>query len=215
MNSWVLGECLGTGESGEVRLVTSKQSSASHGAFEADDSTIPPGTYACKIIRRCKFPVPTGLANPSSPFGDTSQTSAGPDERFHREIRLLRQLNHPNITSLKGVITCPVNFYIFMEYVPGGDLRTFVFQRKERGLGPMPEGQIRRIFRQICRAVLYLHDHDIVHRDLKLENILLTKDDPPVVKVADLGVAKEGAMAISQMSTVCGTPTYWAPGRSW
>lgn len=73
------------------------------------------------------------------------------------------------------------------------------------------ESETREIALMVCEAVAYLHSKGITHRDLKPENLLLTRGAKPVCKVTDFGLAKmvdEGTM----LKTMCGTPTYLAPG---
>ena len=72
------------------------------------------------------------------------------------------------------------------------------------------ESDARLIFKQLVAGVKYMHDIGIVHRDLKLENLLLAKKgDIRSIKIADFGLAKKQAQA--QLSTICGTPQYVAP----
>ncbi|KIY91268.1 calcium/calmodulin-dependent protein kinase I [Monoraphidium neglectum] len=95
--------------------------------------------------------------------------------------------------------------YLICELVTGGELLEAVIRR-----GYYSEAEARLCFQQLLRGIDYLHSRNVVHRDLKLENLLLAApDDITKVKIADFGLAKRSAAGA--MSTVCGTPQYVAP----
>lgn len=92
-----------------------------------------------------------------------------------------------------------------MELASGGEL----YQRVRRN-GRLAEGEVKRIFAAIVEGVYYLHSHGIIHRDLKLSNILLSSEGMP--KIADFGLAvKVAGDRDSEQQTLCGTPNYLAP----
>lgn len=108
--------------------------------------------------------------------------------------------------------------YIFQDLIPGGDLFSYV---RHKG-GHLNEAQATAVLLQILKAVEYLHDHGIVHRDLKLENILMTSlDDRARVVVADFESARrvpsnassqpETTYPSRRMNTQVGTAEYTAP----
>ncbi|KAH9892438.1 kinase-like domain-containing protein [Cubamyces lactineus] len=130
-------------------------------------------------------------------------------KRKLREITILERLQHKNICQLKEVYVQHDNIYLVLELVPGGDLVRHLLQRGRQGRR-LTESQAKHITYQICDALAYVHAQGIAHRDLKLENVLLTNDDPPVVKVADFGLAKV-IDTLTVLHTVCGTPDYLAP----
>ncbi|OSC96762.1 kinase-like protein, partial [Trametes coccinea BRFM310] len=129
--------------------------------------------------------------------------------RLLREITVLERLEHKNICQLKEVFVHSRNVYLVLELVPGGDLVRYLMQLEKRGRR-MKEQEARHITYQICDALAYVHRHGIAHRDLKPENVLLTNDNPPVVKVADFGLAKV-IDTLTMLHTICGTPIYLAP----
>jgi serine/threonine protein kinase len=93
-----------------------------------------------------------------------------------------------------------------MEMLEGGELLDAVLEK-----GHYSEADARSCFLQIMRAIQYLHSRGIVHRDLKLENLLLVrKKDIGHIKIADFGLARR-YMGASAMTTICGTPQYVAP----
>ncbi|EEB93591.1 hypothetical protein MPER_07724, partial [Moniliophthora perniciosa FA553] len=114
------------------------------------------------------------------------EESSSSNVNLQREIAIMKELHHPNICALKDVFVCDNNdINLVIELVDGGDLLDFIIHDKITS-----EGQARYITRQLCEALSYIHGKGVAHRDLKPENILLTADDPPIVKVADFGLAK-------------------------
>lgn len=106
-------------------------------------------------------------------------------EKFNREIEILSSLNHPNICQLIEYFRDEATISLVLEYIAGGDLLDYIVSRDG-----VPEERAKLFTFQLCEALKYLHDKRIAHRDLKPENILLTDDEPPVVKIADFGLAK-------------------------
>ncbi|TFK85051.1 Pkinase-domain-containing protein [Polyporus arcularius HHB13444] len=122
-----------------------------------------------------------------------------------REIDIMQRLQHRNICQFKEVFYETSGISIVLEFVKGGDLLDYLEMRKE-----LPEPVAQRLTYQICEALAYVHGLGIAHRDLKPENILLTDDNPPVVKIADFGLAKV-VDTMTALHTFCGTPAYLAP----
>ncbi|KAF8993679.1 kinase-like domain-containing protein [Cyathus striatus] len=125
---------------------------------------------------------------------------------FAREISIMEKLRHPNICQLKEVFFQANNeINLVLELVEGGDLLEYIL--KNNGLG---EVDAQHITYQVCQALAYIHSKGVAHRDLKPENILLTDHRPPIVKVADFGLAK-AVDSMTMLRTMCGTPSYLAP----
>ncbi|TFY79147.1 hypothetical protein EWM64_g4868, partial [Hericium alpestre] len=124
-----------------------------------------------------------------------------------REISILESLSHPNIVQLLEVVGRPDEdiMYLVLEYVDGGDLLDYIVKRN--GLS---EEAAKHITRQMCGALAHIHARGITHRDLKPENVLVTLENPPVVKIADFGLAKV-VDSLTMLRTMCGTPSYLAP----
>lgn len=123
-----------------------------------------------------------------------------------REVNIMCNVDHPNICALKDVFHHEDgSMNIVMELVDGGNLLEAIDENRTRH-----EDMTRHITWQICSAVGYLHQLGVTHRDLKPENILLTKHDPPLVKVADFGLAKV-VDDLTMLRTNCGTSYYRAP----
>lgn len=120
-----------------------------------------------------------------------------------REIHHHRQLHHPHITQLYEVIATENSIWLITELCSGGELFDYLTEK-----GRTSEQETRRIFGQLCLAVNYLHEKGIVHRDLKLENVLL--DERCRIKLGDFGFTREFDRG-TYLETYCGTTGYAAP----
>ncbi|KAI0795053.1 hypothetical protein C8Q75DRAFT_748694 [Abortiporus biennis] len=120
-----------------------------------------------------------------------------------REIHHHRQLHHPNVTQLYEVIATESNIWLVTELCSGGELFDYLAEK-----GRLGEDEVRTMFGQLCLAVNYVHDKGIVHRDLKLENVLL--DERCRVKLGDFGFTREFDKSVL-LETFCGTTGYAAP----
>eukprot|EP00755_Sulcionema_specki_P001260 Sspe_Gene.116599::Locus_106201_Transcript_1_1_Confidence_1.000_Length_1152::g.116599::m.116599/K08798/MARK; MAP/microtubule affinity-regulating kinase len=134
------------------------------------------------------------------------ELSKSPDQRRRSdtEIRILNSLNHPCICTLFEVIETENERHLVMEYLPGGELYDLVL--KEGKLQPV-DAYI--YFAQTYAAVVYLHLKGIYHRDIKLENMLLTASG--TVKLCDFGFAWKASVPHQKTKTHCGSPHYAAP----
>ena len=122
------------------------------------------------------------------------------------EIKILRAVNHPNIIKLEEIIDCEDVLYIVMEFAEGGPLINLM-EEQER----LDEAKAKIYFHQLVSAVEYLHSLNICHRDIKLENILISYEDEenPVLKLTDMGLGKFADESL--LKTICGTRSYLAP----
>lgn len=120
-----------------------------------------------------------------------------------REIHHHRRLHHPHVVQLLEVLETESYIWMVSELCSGGELYDYLVER-----GSIPEPEARMLFGQLCLAVAYIHSVGIVHRDLKLENILLDEDCN--VKLSDFGFTREFE-ARQFMHTRCGTTAYAAP----
>lgn len=131
---------------------------------------------------------------------------------LQREIQILKMVDHPHIIYLDKVYESPQKIFLVMELCNG---ELWLLFREKRQFS---ENIVKRITLDLVSAVAYLHKNDIVHRDLKLENILLAKNpndptDDYYIKLTDFGlsVIKSGTGIESMLHDCCGTAVYMAP----
>lgn len=147
---YILGQTLGEGEFGKVKLGWKKDGSIQ---------------VAIKLIRRESLG-----ANPSRL------------PKIYREISILRDLSHPNIVRLHEMVETDRHIGIIMEYASGGELFDYILNNRY-----LKDNAARRLFAQLVSGVGYLHKKGIVHRDLKLENLLLDRNRNIII--TDFGFA--------------------------
>ncbi|GMI67032.1 SNF1 kinase homolog 10, SNF1-RELATED PROTEIN KINASE 1.1 [Hibiscus trionum] len=126
------------------------------------------------------------------------------EEKVAREIKILKLLMHPHITRVYEVIETTTDIFMVMEYVESGELYDYMDGKRR-----LEEDEARLIFQQIVSGVEYCHRNMMVHRDLKLENILFDSKCN-AVKIADFGfgnIMRDGHF----LKTSCGSPNYAAP----
>ncbi|WP_062307182.1 Stk1 family PASTA domain-containing Ser/Thr kinase [Alicyclobacillus sendaiensis] len=130
--------------------------------------------------------------------------------RFRQEAQAAARLSHPNIVNVYDVGVEDGQQYIVMEYVDGPTLKDVIVER-----APLPVEDVIRISKQICSALQHAHELNVVHRDIKPHNILLTKSGQ--VKVADFGIARAATgqtIARRQATTVLGSVHYFSPEQA-
>jgi serine/threonine protein kinase len=130
-------------------------------------------------------------------------------ERFLREARTVAQLNHPNIATIYAIDQQGDSLFIAMELVEGEPLSNMIAR------GPMLPADAVRVAAHVCDGLAEAHSKGIIHRDIKPDNILVSKK---VVKVLDFGIAKQlGGTAdpsLTQGGMVMGTPHYMSPEQA-
>jgi protein-serine/threonine kinase len=147
---YMLGQTLGEGEFGKVKL-----------GWKKDGST----QVAIKLIRR-----------------ESVATNPTRLPKIYREISILRDLAHPNIVRLHEMVETERHIGIILEYASGGELFDYILNHRY-----LKDQAARRLFAQLVSGVGYLHKKGIVHRDLKLENLLL--DQNRNIIITDFGFA--------------------------
>ncbi|KAJ3325899.1 serine/threonine-protein kinase KIN2 [Boothiomyces sp. JEL0866] len=187
IGKWQLGKTIGEGSSGKVKL-----------AKHMDTKEI----CVVKAVRRPKI---SNL--------DSDQNDANPalmSKVYKRELYMIREaclgimLQHPNIVRLHSAVLGENHFYCFFEHVEGEDLVDYISRE-----GKMKENLARSIFRCVLSAIEYAHRNNVVHRDIKLENIRYNSKTG-MVKLLDFGFATFSTDA-DFLKTNCGSPCYAAP----
>ena len=179
LQNYRIGNTLGSGAFATVKLATRRSTGE---------------MFAMKIVEKKKFAM--------IEFGGSSKNSES--EKIMREVDILQQCDHPNITKCYNVFDTPKRLYILLELVKGGELFDRLVDR-----GAFSESKARHIFRQLTRGIAYLHSRGISHRDIKPENILL-QEDGMSIKISDFGMSRLTSGG-SFMKTIAGTPQYVAP----
>jgi 5'-AMP-activated protein kinase catalytic alpha subunit len=100
-----------------------------------------------------------------------------------QEVHLLKKVRHTNVIRLLEVFESPKHLLMVMEYAGGGDLLQYVKKRRR-----LEEPEARRIFKQIVYGLAHCHCRSVLHRDIKLDNILLDSDGE--IKICDFGVSR-------------------------
>ena len=122
------------------------------------------------------------------------------------EIRIIRKISHPNIVNFINHYSTKNNTYIVTELCSRGTFKTFLQNNYEKGI--VPEFHAKKYFRQICLGVKELHQKNIVHRDLKQDNIFI--NNSYLLKIGDFGFAKVTGDSV-MLSSFKGTPVNMAP----
>lgn len=129
------------------------------------------------------------------------------DKFLHREIQIIIKMNHPNIIKIHSIFERNSKIFVFMQHADNGNLLDFI-----RAHGRIRENEAKFWFKQLVSAIQYLHALDVAHRDIKCDNILLSKKWN--VKLIDFGFAKycpNAGNLFNFSKTYCGTATYAAP----
>ena len=149
----------------------------------------------------------TGRVVAIKSFNKTKKTKYGDNlnmDKIFYEINLMRKLNHPNITKILETFEDEKFYFIIMEYINGGNLFSYVKKRRK-----LSEKVAKFLFRQIILGIKHIHSQLIVHRDIKLENILIDMNNN--VKICDFGIGIILTSEDQDLHSHCGTPMYIAP----
>ncbi len=127
--------------------------------------------------------------------------------RFRQEAQAAANLSHPSIVNIYDWGRDDDTYYIVMEYVRGTDLKSLIEQQ-----GPLDPLVAAEYASQVCAALAVAHGYDIIHRDIKPHNIVLTPDGQ--IKVMDFGIARAGNTTMTQTGSVLGTAQYVSPEQA-
>lgn len=125
-------------------------------------------------------------------------------KKILQEVKLMQKLKQNSVVKIYETFETPKYLVIIMEYISGGDLLSFVKKRNK-----LNESSARYIFRQLITALELIHSQNVVHRDIKLDNILLDINNN--IKICDFGVGKLIRSKKELLYDQCGTPAYIAP----
>jgi len=124
-------------------------------------------------------------------------------QRVHREIGILKVVNHKHVIKLYEILESPRELYLITEYAEGGELFDYIVKQKR-----IKEQEAKIIFGQVISGIAYLHSLNIAHRDIKAENLLLDHNNQ--IKIADFGLSNKYLLG-ELLETACGSPCYAAP----
>ncbi|CAO3631048.1 unnamed protein product [Mucor hiemalis] len=202
---------LGKGSMGKVKLgihnVTGEKVKAVY-AFLVSAYSNTSYKVAVKIVRRANFQI-NGFTSSGKPRTKEQMIKEKAKEET-RELRTIREahimmlLRHPHIVQLKNLVAVGPYFYILMDYVNGGQLLHYIVKRQK-----LSEHNSRHFSRQIVSALNYMHRNSIVHRDLKIENILIDKAGKNI-KIIDFGLSNLFCPE-RRLTTYCGSLYFAAP----
>ncbi|KAF7473272.1 serine/threonine-protein kinase PLK4 isoform X5 [Marmota monax] len=147
----------------------------------------------------------TGLEVAIKMIDKKAMYKAGMVQRVQNEVKIHCQLKHPSILELYNYFEDNNYVYLVLEMCHNGEMNRYLKNRMK----PFSENEARHFMHQIITGMLYLHSHGILHRDLTLSNLLLTRNMN--IKIADFGLATQLTMPHEKHYTLCGTPNYISP----
>nr|XP_022919763.1 serine/threonine-protein kinase PLK4 [Onthophagus taurus] len=133
--------------------------------------------------------------------------AAGMVSRVRQEVSIHYRLKHPSILELYTFFEDQNYVYLVLELCHNGELQQYLKKHTEHHV--LSESEASSIMRQVVEGVQYLHSHNILHRDMSLSNLLLTKDMQ--IKIADFGLATQLSRPDEKHMTMCGTPNFISP----
>ena len=164
------------------------------------------GIVYCARDRRLKREIAIKVLPPELSF------RADIRQRFLREAETAAQLNHPNIVPIYTVEERDNLVYFVMAYIKGDNLGQRLQQH-----GPMPPVEVRRILREVAEALAYAHNRNVIHRDIKPDNIIIDEETGRAM-VTDFGIARAltdtGDSRLTATGMAIGTPAYMSPEQS-
>jgi serine/threonine protein kinase len=125
-------------------------------------------------------------------------------KRFYREAQSAGKLQHPNIVTIYDLGDQNGNPYMVMEYLEGESLESIIASRR-----PVPLEQKLNTIIQLCSALSYAHQHNVIHRDIKPANVMVLKD--LTVKIVDFGIARIGNENVTRPGQLMGSIPYMSP----
>ncbi|KAL6303634.1 Pkinase-domain-containing protein [Sparassis latifolia] len=186
LGDYTLSKTLGAGSMGKVKLA--------HHNLTGEK-------LAVKILPRAN--PPSGSVMNSDAAAKQASRDASKEIRTIREASLSMLLHHPYICGMREMIVHPHHYYMVFEYVNGGQMLDYIISH-----GRLRERVARKFARQIGSALDYCHRNNVVHRDLKIENILISQTGN--IKIIDFGLSNLFD-PVNHLSTFCGSLYFAAP----
>lgn len=180
------------------RYITSRRFDSD---FNLESRVLGSGQSGDVRLASCKE---TGRMHAVKKFNKAKLSRAARSE-MHREVDVYLSLDHPNIARLDRVYESDEAVHLVMEHLEGGELFDALLERDK-----YEEDAAARILVQVLEAVEYMHDQKVVHRDIKLENVLYERNGADRVKVIDFGFAVRWDRQ-NRLTQSCGTLHYVAP----
>ncbi|KAI4170436.1 MAG: hypothetical protein LQ343_004939 [Gyalolechia ehrenbergii] len=178
---WSLGKTIGAGSMGKVKLAKNLETGEQ---------------VAVKIV-------PRQSTDEHHNNRERERADQSKEVRTAREAAIVTLLNHPYICAMRDVVRTNYHWYMLFEYVNGGQMLDYIISH-----GRLKEKQARKFGRQIASALDYCHRNSIVHRDLKIENILISKTGD--IKIIDFGLSNLFSPR-AHLKTFCGSLYFAAP----
>lgn len=188
IGNYVLGKTIGAGSMGKVKVA--------HHLKTGEQ-------FAIKIVTRLHPDITKAKAAASAEATKAAQSEKNKEIRTVREAALSTLLRHPYICEARDVYITNSHYYMVFEFVDGGQMLDYIISH-----GKLKEKQARKFVRQIGSALSYLHQNSVVHRDLKIENILISKTGD--IKIIDFGLSNLYRRQ-SRLRTFCGSLYFAAP----
>ncbi len=142
------------------------------------------------------------------PIAQLRQDGTDAESRFLREAQSAGRLSHPNIVTIYDVGEADGLAYIAMEYLPGATLRDLMDK------GPMPLDLVLDTATQMAEALAFAHEHDVIHRDVKPANVVVTGRHGRI-KLTDFGIAHFVNSDHTHVGQMLGSPRYMSRSRRW
>ncbi|KAJ9112601.1 hypothetical protein QFC19_000621 [Naganishia cerealis] len=191
VGDWILGKTIGAGSMGKVKLVVHQ-----HTGEKCAVKIIPRYTPQTRAASGEKYQSEEEAAKATA-------RDASKETRTIREASISLLLHHPYICGMREMIVHANHYYMVFEFIDGGQMLDYIISH-----GRLRERAARKFARQIASALVYCHRNSIVHRDLKIENILISKAGN--CKIIDFGLSNLFSPD-SHLSTFCGSLYFAAP----
>ena len=203
LGDYMLGKTIGAGSMGKVKLGVHKPDGTKVAIKIVPRNTSVNAVRAQNAQRVAQSGAPPREAEQEEALSRAAAKDQSKEVRIQREGSLQLLLWHPYICGMREMIIHPNHYYMVFEYINGGQMLDYIISH-----GRLRERSARNFARQVGSALAYCHANNVVHRDLKIENILISKSGN--IKIIDFGLSNLYSPH-SQLSTFCGSLYFAAP----